>query len=63
MTTMIIDNKATAKRSYESYTLDENIYNTEEKLKEIAFECMNKEVYLIRVYKDNKELFTIRNYQ
>lgn len=63
MTTMIIDNKATAKKAYESYTIDEEIYYNEEKLKELAADCMNEEVYLIRVYKDNKELFTMRNYK
>ena len=63
MTTMIIDNKATSNKAYESYTVDRNEYPTVEDLKDLAYECMNKEVYLIRVFEDNNELFTIRNYQ
>lgn len=63
MTTMYIDNKATAKKATEYYIIDESIYETENKLKELATDCMNEEVYLIRVYKNDKELFTLRNYR
>lgn len=61
MLKMIIDNKATATKPYEVYGIDERIYNTEEKVKELAYDCLSDEVYLIRVKRGDKELFTIRN--
>ena len=61
MTKMIIDNKATAKIKYECYDIDRNEYPTVEDLKQLARDCMNNEVYLIRVYENETELFTIRN--
>lgn len=61
MTTMIIDNKATAKKSIEKYIIDTNEYQTLDSLMELAADCMNEEVYLIRVYKDDEELFTFRS--
>ena len=63
MTKMIIDNKATAKRAYEVYEIDTNIYDSENKLRELVGDCMNKEVYMITIMKDNETLFTVRNYQ
>ena len=63
MTTMIIDNKATATKSIEKYIIDRNKYDTVKKLKELASECMNEDVYLIRVYENDKELFTFRNWR
>ena len=61
MTKMIIDNKATAQKKYECYDIDRNEYPTIEDLKLLAEDCMNDEVYLIRVYENETELFTIRN--
>ena len=61
MTKMIIDNKATAQKKYECYDIDRNEYTNVEDLKLLAQDCMNDEVYLIRVYENETELFTIRN--
>ena len=61
MTKMIIDNKATTKKKYECYDIDRNEYPTVEDLKSLAEYCMNNDVYLIRVYENETELFTIRN--
>lgn len=61
MTKMIIDNKATAQKKYECYVIDRNEYPTVEDLKSLAEDCMNNEVYLIRVYENETELFTLRN--
>lgn len=61
MTKMIIDNKATAKRAYEAYEIDRNEYRTVQDLMLLAGECMNENVYLIRVYENDSELFTMRN--
>ena len=61
MTKMIIDNKATAKKKYECYDIDINQYPNVEDLISLAEDCMNDEVYLIRVYENETELFTIRN--
>ncbi len=61
MTTMYIDNKAAAKHSIEIYAIDRNEYKTAEELKELAYDCMSKDVYLIRVFENDTELFTIRN--
>lgn len=56
MTKMIIDNKANAKKSYEVYEIDRNVYPTIEDLNEIVDECMNNETYSITVYENNKEI-------
>ena len=61
MTKMIIDNKATAQKKYECYDIDRNEYPTVEDLKSLAEDCINDEVYLITVYENETELFTIRN--
>ena len=61
MTKMIIDNKATAEKKYECYDIDRNEYPTVDDLRMLAYDCMNDEVYLIRVYENETELFTIRN--
>lgn len=61
MTKMIIDNKATAEKKYECYDIDRNEYPTVDDLRMLARDCMNDEVYLIRVYENETELFTIRN--
>jgi hypothetical protein len=61
MTKMIIDNKATAEKKYECYDIDRNEYPTVDDLTMLAQDCMNDEVYLIRVYENETELFTIRN--
>lgn len=61
MTKMIIDNKATAKRAYEAYKIDRNEYQTIDDLLMLAGDCMNDDVYLIRVYENDVELFTVRN--
>lgn len=61
MTKMVIDNKATAKRAYECYAIDRNEYRTVNDLMMLAGECMNNDVYLIRVYENDEELFTMRN--
>lgn len=63
MTTMIIDNKATSTKPCEKYIIDRNEYKTEKDLLELAGDCMNENVYLIRVYENGNELFTIRNYR
>ncbi len=61
MTKMIIDNKASVKPSYEAYEIDRNEYRTIDDLMFLAGECMNDNVYLIRVYENDEELFTMRN--
>lgn len=61
MTTMYIDNKATAKKAIELYEIDRNEYQTIDDLRNLAWDCMNNNVYLIRVFENNNELFTIRN--
>ena len=61
MTKMIIDNKATAEKKYECYDIDRSEYPTVDDLRMLARDCMNDEVYLIRVYENETELFTIRN--
>lgn len=61
MTTMYIDNKATAKKAIELYEIDRNEYPTIDDLRNLAWDCMNNNVYLIRVFENNNELFTIRN--
>lgn len=70
MTIMMIDNKARCKKSYEYFEVDRNEYNSVNSLMELAYECMNEDVYLIRVCEgkgnslDNyKELFTMRNHK
>lgn len=63
MTILYIDNKATATKSVEAYEVDRDLYQTEKDLMMLAGECMNEDVYLIRVLEDNKELFTMRNYR
>lgn len=63
MTTMIIDNKATAKKSIEVYTIDREEYPTIEDLRNLVFECMNEEAYMIRVLENDVELFAVRNYK
>lgn len=60
-TTMYIDYKAGSKKSYELYEIDRNEYPSNDDLRSLAFECMNNSVYLIRVFENNNELFTIRN--
>ena len=61
MTTMIIDNKATAKKPIEKYIIDRNEYPTKESLYMLAGECMNKEVYLIKIYENDNLIITARN--
>lgn len=61
VTKMIIDNKATTQKKYECYDIDRNVYPTVEDLKLLAEDCINNEVYLIKVYENETELFTIRN--
>ena len=61
MTKMIIDNKATTKKKYECYDIDSIEYLTVDDFKSLAEYCMNNDVYLIRVYENETELFTIRN--
>ena len=63
MTTMIIDNKANAIKSIEVYEIDRYEYQTIADLEELAFDCLNEEVYLIRMFENGKELFTMRNYR
>ena len=58
---MIIDNKATVREKYECYEIDRNEYVTVDDLKSLAADCMNDNVYLIRVYENGTELFTLRN--
>ena len=62
MTIMTIDNKATATKPIEKYIIDRNEYPTLADLHMLAGECMNKEVYLISVEEDGKELFKTRNW-
>lgn len=62
MTKMIIDKKAGCGAD-EAYEIDRSIYQTIEELKVVAFECMNKDVYLVRVFEDDVELFTLRNHE
>lgn len=61
MTKMIIDNRATADKRYETYVVDRNEYPTEQDLAELAVECMNKDVYSITIYIDEEILFSIVN--
>ncbi len=63
MTTLIIDNKAIAKRAYEKYIVDRTEYPTIEHLRDLVSDCMNDEVYKISVYENDVELFTIRNHK
>lgn len=58
---MYIDYKAGVNKKYQLFELDRNEYPTIDDLKLIALDCMNNEVYLIRVFENNNELFTIRN--
>lgn len=60
MTTMIIDNKASYCKKYESYTIDRTIYATVEELKELVNDCMNDMVFMITVLVNGKEI--IREY-
>ena len=53
--------KQLQRKKYECYDIDRNEYPTVEDLKSLAEDCMNNEVYLIRVYENETELFTIRN--
>lgn len=63
MTTMLIDYKASAEKAYQNYEIDREIYPTVDDLKELTYECINSTVYLIRVYENGAELFTVRNSQ
>ena len=55
-TTMIIDNRATAKKAYEAYEIDRNEWKTMSDLENLVADCMNKEVYKITVYEGKKEI-------
>ena len=61
MTTMLIDNKANVKPAYEYFSIDTNEYRTLEDLKALAVDCMNENVYLIKVFYGDTKLFEIRN--
>lgn len=61
MTKMIIDNRATAKKRFECYTVDRNEYKTIEDLKTVAYEFLNKDVYSITVTENDIILFRILN--
>lgn len=61
MTKIVIDNKAFVKPAYECYRIDRNEYRTVNDLMMLAGECVNKDVYLIRVYENDEELFTMKN--
>ena len=61
MTTMTIDNKAFIKPAYEYFKIDRTEYKTIDDLLALACECMNEDVYLIRVYENDEEVFTVRN--
>lgn len=60
MTTLIIDNKATAKKSYEKYIVDRNEYPTIEDVINVMYEMINNETYLIRLFVDNEMVKEIR---
>lgn len=62
MTTMYIDNKANVNPTVENYIVDRSEYSTIQDLYTLANDCMNDNVYLIRMSEDGKELFTVRNH-
>ena len=62
-TIMIIDNKATAEKPYEVYEIDRYEYQTIENLRELVGDCMNKEVYSIKIMEDDNELMMVRNWR
>lgn len=61
MTKMIIDNRATAAKKYEAYEIDRNEYPTNDSLLEIAYECMNEDVYSITIYVNEEILMKLTN--
>lgn len=61
MTKMIIDNRATATKRYEAYEIDRNEYPTYENLATLAYECMNKDVYSVTIFDDEKEIMKLVN--
>lgn len=60
-TTLLIDNRATAKVPYEHYVLDRTYYPTHEDLLEVVKNCMNSDVYKITVYEDEVEIISMLN--
>ena len=50
MTIAIVDNKATAKKAYETFVIDREVYNTINDVMGIVAEMINKETYKIDVY-------------
>ncbi len=63
MTKLYIDYKAGADRNCEWYCVDRNIYPTVEDVMELARDCMGNEVYLVRAFEGDQELFTFRNHR
>ena len=61
MTKMIIDNRATAAKRYEAYEVDRNEYPTNESLAELAYDCMNEDVYSITIYVNEEVLMKPTN--
>ena len=61
MTKMIIDNRATAAKKYEAYEIDRNEYPTNDSLLELAYECMNEDVYSITIYVNEEILIKLTN--
>lgn len=60
-TIMIVDNKATAKKSYEAYKIDRRVYRTMDDLKELVEDCMSENVYLIRIYENGNQILEVRS--
>ena len=61
MTKMIIDNRATATKRYESYEIDRNEYPTNDDLTELAYDCMNKDVYSVTIYVNEEMIMKLTN--
>lgn len=60
-TTLLIDNRATAKVPYEHYVIDRAYYPTYEDLVEMVKDNMNSDVYKITVYEDDVEIISMLN--
>lgn len=61
MTTMIIDNRATAEKAYETYTIDRTEWPTEDDLLDLIDDCMNDDVHSVTILEDDVEILKVLN--
>lgn len=52
MTVMVIDNKAKAKKRYETYVIDREMYKSFFEVIQLVMDCMAEQVWKIEVYEN-----------